>query len=224
MFFSDSNNMEHYILPVTIIGCLIFYFVKRRSYYIDFPVDKLKPIKPVMTGLLFENIRAHRPRFIYHTIDINLEDFEYESHQISSRICLDLIAFKIRNYNELENQSFTFPVNPKHGYIDGFIEIFGKMLYLDVTQIRFGTLNDNVIPTEITYQIQFEIGKTGFKNTPIQTMSFDLSIDSISIDEDILDPENNEDDAAITLIDEFIECAILSAPEIENNKFKFRVL
>jgi hypothetical protein len=66
------------------------------------------------------------------------------------------------------HQDFTFPRNPKDGYIDGSIFLRHVHNPADVTRIKFGEHSGNSIGAEFSIHLDFEFEGTGFQNTDVQ--------------------------------------------------------
>lgn len=68
-------------------------------------------------------------------------------------------------------ETFTFPVNPEDGYIDGSVYFFAAHSPVDITEIKFGESTNGKLPMtlESSWVLEFEL--TGFKNfhTTIKT-------------------------------------------------------
>lgn len=130
---------------------------------IDFPIEKLKFTSTMVTGVN-GNV----------SFEVGVKPFELSidgcSKNIETVIRLDTINLP-KDLGGLTGQSFTFPVNPDDGYIDGSIYFFAAHSPVDVTKIKFGEVANGKLPVtiETTWVLEFEL--TGFKNfsTTIQT-------------------------------------------------------
>jgi len=130
---------------------------------IDFPIEKLKFTSATITGI-DGNI----------SLEVGVKPFELSldgySENIETVIRLDTINLP-KELGELTGKSFTFPVNPDDGYIDGSIYFFAAHSPIDVTEIKFGEVVNGKLPVtfETAWVLEFEL--TGFKNfnTTIQT-------------------------------------------------------
>ncbi|MBE1531256.1 hypothetical protein [Actinomadura algeriensis] len=96
------------------------------------------------------------------SIEIPLEPFsaddEYEPETfrpgqagpelVETEFSLDFISLPTEHLTALSARTFTFPVNPEDGYIDGSIYLVGTHNPVDVTRIAFGeTRGDEVRAT-----------------------------------------------------------------------------
>ena len=69
-------------------------------------------------------------------------------------------------FEVLAGRTFTFPVNPEDGYIDGSIYIDHVHHPVDITAIRFGPLVGSVIEVELEGDLNLEFeGLGSFANT-----------------------------------------------------------
>ena len=67
----------------------------------------------------------------------------------------------------LAGQTFSFPVNPNQGYIDGSVYVQHAHHQVDVTSIRFGRADGNAVEMEIDLVFVFEFeGLSDYRNTP----------------------------------------------------------
>lgn len=67
----------------------------------------------------------------------------------------------------LPNQTFTFPVNPNDGYIDGSIYLCCVHAPADVTSTKFGDICGDLINAEFSIHLNFEFEGPSFQNTTI---------------------------------------------------------
>ncbi|WP_420389926.1 hypothetical protein [Marinobacter sp.] len=101
------------------------------------------------------------------SLEFDLEPFNFEIDGYQDRadtsIRLDGISLA-SDPMALEQQEFTFPVNPEAGYIDGSVYILAAHNPVDVTKLRFGKLTGNRLPVEVESFWDMEFECTGFKN------------------------------------------------------------
>ncbi|TOB14884.1 hypothetical protein CGK11_24915, partial [Vibrio parahaemolyticus] len=75
------------------------------------------------------------------SLEIGIEPFELSlddySEKIETVISLNGINLPTE-LNELAGRTFTFPVNPDDGYIDGSVYFFAAHSPVDITEIKFG--------------------------------------------------------------------------------------
>jgi hypothetical protein len=110
-----------------------------------------------------------------YDIRINLQPFMLDDESIKTAFCLDGVQLP-EDKQAWVNQTFTFPVNPHDGYIDGSIYLLCVHNPADVTSIRFGEIHDNLISAEFSIYIDFEFEGTDFQNTNF-VISVPLKID-----------------------------------------------
>ena len=126
-----------------------------------FPIDKLKPLPGYLWG--------PEDRLC---ITVPLQPFslviEEDGDEITFETSLRLDGVKLSSdcFGVLAGRTFTFPVNPKDGYIDGSIYIDHAHHAVDITAIRFGSLVGNAIEIELEGDLNFEFeGLGNFANT-----------------------------------------------------------
>ncbi|TOG55084.1 hypothetical protein CGI98_24375, partial [Vibrio parahaemolyticus] len=73
-------------------------------------------------------------------------------------ISLDGINLPIEP-NELTGRTFTFPINPDDGYIDGSVYFFSAHSPVDITEIKFGESTNGKLPMilESSWVLEFEL-------------------------------------------------------------------
>ncbi|WOT04387.1 hypothetical protein [Shewanella youngdeokensis] len=79
--------------------------------------------------------------------------------------CIRLDSINIpADISALAGKTFTFPVNPEDGYIDGSVYFFAAHNPVDVTKITFGECENGKLPVtfETNWVLEFEM--TGFEN------------------------------------------------------------
>jgi hypothetical protein len=111
-----------------------------------------------------------------YDIRINLQSFTLDDELIETAFCLDGVQLP-EDKQVWENQTFTFPLNPHDGYIDGSIYLLCVHNPADVTSIRFSEIRDDLVSAEFSIYIDFEFEGTGFQNTNI-VISVPLKIDN----------------------------------------------
>ncbi|MDN7133705.1 hypothetical protein JNO04_15270 [Halomonas sp. MC140] len=101
------------------------------------------------------------------SIEFDLEPFNFEVDGYQDRadtsIRLDGISLP-NDPTSLEEQEFTFPVNPEAGYIDGSVYILAAHNPVDVTKLRFGKLKGKTLPVDVESLWDMEFECTGFKS------------------------------------------------------------
>ncbi len=122
----------------------------------NFPIEKLKFTSAKISGVDGDV-----------SLEIGIEPFELSlddySETIETVISLNGINLPTE-LNELTGRTFTFPVNPDDGYIDGSVYFFAAHSPVDITEIKFGESTNGKLPMtlESSWVLEFEL--TGFKN------------------------------------------------------------
>ncbi len=83
---------------------------------------------------------------------------------IRTSVDLELIHLPAETLDGLAGSSFTFPVNPEPGYIDGSIYLGAAHNPVDVTKIKFGAIDGHEIDAEVTAVLNFEFELYGVQN------------------------------------------------------------
>jgi hypothetical protein len=94
-------------------------------------------------------------------IEIPIEPFKLDGEQIATSIRLDDVSLPDQP-EALEGKTFRFPINPEDGYIDGSIYLRNEHNPVDVTQIKFGTRAEDLLPATVSMQFNFDC--IGFDN------------------------------------------------------------
>ncbi|WP_063006284.1 hypothetical protein [Nocardia salmonicida] len=75
---------------------------------------------------------------------------------IDTAVRLDLIELPGPTLKDLDQRTFTFPVNPEDGFIDGSIYVGGGHCPVDVTRIEFGPVNDDRVTATLHAYFDFD--------------------------------------------------------------------
>ena len=122
----------------------------------EFPTDKLKPLPGYLWGP--EDGLC---------ITVPLQPFslviEEDGDEITFETLLRLDEVELPSdcFEILAGRTFTFPVNPEDGYIDGSIYIDHAHCPVDITTIRFGSLVGNAIEVELEGDLSLEFEGLG---------------------------------------------------------------
>lgn len=143
------------IIILSFMGCSVAKNKKDASLE-TFPIQKLRPISTTLSG---EDGDV--------SLEIKLEPFDikigdFDEH-VDTTILLDLINIPT-SPEKLEGKTFTFPINPEAGYIEGSIYLYNAHNLIDVTRITFGKYKDNTLPMSIQTHWLMETGFTDFPN------------------------------------------------------------
>ena len=77
----------------------------------------------------------------WFNISIPIAPFSLGGESVATSFELEAIDFGTQSIAELANNTFSFPVNPEEGYIDGSIYLTNVHNPVDVTEIAFGPHN-----------------------------------------------------------------------------------
>jgi hypothetical protein len=83
---------------------------------------------------------------------------------INTAIVLDGVDLGVTSFDQLSGRSFTFPVNPAPGYIDGSIYLAAVHSPVDVTDLQFGKLEGEQVPARLVGTIVFDHELWGVDN------------------------------------------------------------
>jgi hypothetical protein len=187
----------------------------------EFPVKLLKPLEGTLNAMIFENSFLNLPKTLFFKIEIPLqaidmskiaEDITNKNYQTSFQ--LDWIKLNIHSLQDLENKTFTFPINPIDGYIDGSIYLFDVHNMIDTTNITFGKFNNQKIPIKTVLRIDFELEGTGYATTKFLDFETELNLGELNIPTDILTPNSENFENAKALVEQFMEIESFDEPHI----------
>jgi hypothetical protein len=102
---------------------------------------------------------------MYHII-IPISKFIFENQIIDTSIHLTQVKLS----NDLSNyidKIIIFPINPNQGYIDGSVYLAERHNPVDVSEIKFISIEKNKLTAEISMSFDFEFEGTGLKNETI---------------------------------------------------------
>jgi hypothetical protein len=196
----------------------------------EFPVKILKPLEGKLNAMIFENSFVNLPKTLFFKIEIPLqaidmskiaEDITNKNYQTSFQ--LDWIKLNIRSLQDLENKTFTFPINPDEGYIDGSIYLFDVHNIVDTTSLSFGKFKNQKIPIKTVLRIDFELEGTGFKTTKYLDFETELNLGELSIPTDILTPNSENFENAKALVVQFIEIESFDEPFVSEWGIAFKM-
>ncbi len=145
------------------VGCPLSGRYNSGGLVENFPIEKLKFTSATISGVDGDV-----------SLEIGIEPFELSldgySEEIETVISLNGINVP-SELSELTGKTFTFPVNPDEGYIDGSVYFFGAHSPVDITEIKFGESTNGKLPIALKSSWALEFELTGFKNctTTIQT-------------------------------------------------------
>ena len=190
----------------------------------SFNIELLKPNTGQLDALLFKNSFLNIAETLFYSIQIDLDAFTLENNLFETSISLNFIRLDISRLKELEGQTFTFPINPVDGYVDGSIYLFNVHNPFDVTKIEFNTIKNNSIDVTLYYDIDFEFENTVYSKVNDCTLKANLQFGELSIDRDILDTGNFHSDDAKKLVSKFISLDDLGKPEIVSGQVTLKML
>jgi hypothetical protein len=187
----------------------------------EFPAKILKPLEGTLNAMIFENSLLNLPKTLFFKIEIPLqtidmskiaEDITNKNYQTSFQ--LDWIKLNIHSFQDLENKTFTFPINPAEGYIDGSIYLFDVHNMIDSNSITFGKFKNQKIPIKTVLRIDFELEGTSYATTKYLDFETELNLGELSIPIDILTPNTDNFENAKALVAQFMEIESFEGPYI----------
>jgi hypothetical protein len=108
-------------------------------------------------------------------IRVPLAPFRFRDELVSTSVRLDRVMLQNAVPDSLEAKTFSFPVNPAAGFIDGSIYIDGAHHPVDVTEIAFGHMRKSGGTATFKCIIDFTFEGLGdFGKTP---WTFDAALD-----------------------------------------------
>ena len=188
-----------------------------------FNIELLKPKGGWLNALLFKNSYLNIPETLFYSIQIDLDEFTLDNNQIEPSIDLGFIRFDVNQLKELESKTFTFPINPVEGHIDGSIHLFGFDLPFDVNKIELKTINNDTIEITLYHSISLDYVDTGYADIIDSTLITNLQFGELTIHRDILSPDNFDPDNAKKIVSKFISIRDLGEPEIVSGQIKFKM-
>lgn len=133
-----------------------------------FPTSLLEPTIGVISG---------EPNDV--SLDIYLKQFLLDEEGIDTQIRLDCIEIPSLMLADLVGKSFTFPINPEDGYIDGSIYIDSAHHPVDVTHISFHLNRRNEVTVVLKGALDFEFEKLrDYEKTPF---SLDVTVATCAV-------------------------------------------
>lgn len=120
----------------------------------------LIPNPGILTARIFENDYIGLKPTMFFDIEIPIEPFLLNGEKQITAVRLNFINFQTTNWRDLENHSFTFPINPHEGYIDGTIYLGNIHNPVDVTRMSFGEFHHAAELSTIIVTINVEIDFT----------------------------------------------------------------
>jgi hypothetical protein len=100
------------------------------------------------------------------SIEISLAPFTLDGEAVETEISLAGVSLPTADVLKLAGRTFSFPVNPQTGYIDGSVYIQHAHYPVDVTSIRFGHAAGDAVEAafEMLFLFEFE-GLDDYQNT-----------------------------------------------------------
>lgn len=130
----------------------------------EFPVELIKPINANLSGT------EGNVSIVIKLMPFKLKYFDEEVY-INTSIRLDFIEIS-NNPNELESKSFSFPVNPEEGYVDGAIYMMNVHNPIDVKLIQFSKIDNKKLPLKLKTFWVMEYEGTEYKNFELEINTF----------------------------------------------------
>ena len=187
-----------------------------------FKYDLIVPQGGKINGMIFENEFANIPITLFYSMEVELETFEIDNEIIDTSFILDFIDFKVYDLQELENQTFDFPMYPEKCYIDASVYILWTHHPVSVSKLSFGKIDDGYISVNIDYNIEYLYSNA--QDSVSKTLSTTLRLDGLSIYPEIVKPNPDNFDSAIKLMSRFYNIKNLEMPSIQCNEFKVETI
>jgi len=105
----------------------------------------------------------------YYSIILPVSKFVLDDEIISTSVQLYAIELP-ETLPGYIGKTVSFPVNPNEGYIDGSVYLRNAHNPVDVPEIKFLKLENDVIELELTMKFDFEYESIGFKNETIKSV------------------------------------------------------
>lgn len=105
----------------------------------------------------------------YYSIILPVSKFVLEDEIVSTSIQLYAIELP-ENLPSYIGKTVSFPVNPNDGYIDGSVYLQNAHNPVDVSEIKFLKLENDVIELELAMKFDFEYEAIGYKNEILKTV------------------------------------------------------
>ena len=133
-----------------------------------FPIKALKPRHAILAG---EQGCA--------SITILMEPFLLDAEIVDTSIRLDGIELPSVHLKEIAGKSFSFPVNPAEGYIDGSIYLEGVHHPVDVVALNFPLSRDGGL--SVTVKGIYKFRYHGLHDLPDTPFTFGIRVSSCAI-------------------------------------------
>jgi len=105
----------------------------------------------------------------YYSIVLPVSKFVLDDEIISTSVQLYAIELPETLQNYI-GKTVSFPITPNEGYIDGSVYLRNAHNPVDVPEIKFLKLENDVIELELTMKFDFEYEGIGFKNETIKSV------------------------------------------------------
>jgi hypothetical protein len=126
-------------------------------YRMQAPIS-LIPNRGVISARVFDNPSIGLKPTLFFDIHIPIVPFAWNGETATTSARLDFIDFKIREWDDLPEKAFPFPVNPSRGYIDGSIYLDHTHYPMDVTRISFQKRGIDSIVGAFTWSVDVTSG------------------------------------------------------------------
>jgi len=110
----------------------------------DFPIDLLKPTIGNISGSASNA-----------SMTIPLSPFTLDGETVDTQIVLGTIVLPTLAPDVLDGHEYTFPPNPKDGYIDGSVYIDNAHHPVDVSSMHFRKISKNMLEVDIKMKLVF---------------------------------------------------------------------
>ncbi len=127
------------------------------------PTGKNRPRKEKLVARFKRDMGTLRLKGDHSSITIPIKPFRLDSERVETSVRLDSINLPA-TWEEMEGQTFDFPVNPDDGYIDGSIYLRSAHSPVNVTRIKFGVRKDDLVEATLTMEFDFDFEGVGQEN------------------------------------------------------------
>jgi hypothetical protein len=175
-----------------------------------------------LSGTIVNNTVTKEGAYLEYSSHIKLKPFYLGSLEDYSSIGFDSLKLPVKSFKEIENSSFTFPINPEKGYLDSSIYISNEHRWFDITEIQFGEIKDNTISARFIYNFPDYFERYVDTNEYSNHIDVKLDFYGISIaDYRLWEPGNVEE--AKALLNSQINIEDFEEPTYERKTFNFKL-
>ena len=157
-----------------------------------FPTEAIIAKSGGLGATVFQNTSLKIAPRLQYWLSVDPSPFKLENALVSTQFRFDRISVDAKSWKQLAGRTFDFPVNPKDGYIDGSVYLFGVHNPADATVISFGQQVGKNLPADIMLAIDFAYeGHAEYGVVPLALES-SLEIFPLRIDSEIREECGND--------------------------------